>query len=240
MRALVIPMLVAVILCAPCRSEGQWLRLTTPHFELFTTAGERSGRAGILYFETVRQFFIDSGIAANLPPERLRIVAFRGDKEFRPYAPNEVATAFFTHCPGRDYIVLSQLGFLYYPTAVHEYTHFVFRQRSTKLPVWLNEGLAELFSTLRPEGKHVLVGDAIGSHLVRLNHNQLIDLETLFAAGAGSNLLNERSHAGLFYSESWALVHMLFTSPAYAPRFPTFWKAIASGGDSAAAVRQAY
>ena len=34
-----------------------WLRIATPHFELYTSAGESKGREVILYFEQVRSFF---------------------------------------------------------------------------------------------------------------------------------------------------------------------------------------
>jgi tetratricopeptide (TPR) repeat protein len=242
MRRLVIPLLFVVISGMPARAAEQWLRITSPHFEMLTTAGEKKGREGVLYFETVRQFFIDGGLAANVPGKRVRIVAFRGDKEFRPYAPNEVATAFYAGGAGtdNDYIVLSQIGFEYYPIAVHEYTHLVFRHSSANLPVWLNEGMAELFSTLKPDGKKVAVGDLIPGRLMEARENRLIDLDTLFAVNNDSKLYNERTHAGMFYSESWALVHMLFLSSEYRPHFLVFWKLVTSGQPAAQALQQAF
>lgn len=41
----------------PAFGADQWLRLTTPHFELYTTESEKKGREAILYFEQVRSFF---------------------------------------------------------------------------------------------------------------------------------------------------------------------------------------
>jgi len=233
---------VAVLLlfaAFPVTAE-QWLRLTTPHFEMLTTAGEKKGREGILYFETVRQFFIDARLADDTPGKRVRIVAFRGDKEFRPYAPNEIAAAFYAGGANADYIVMSQIGPEYYPLAVHEYTHLVARHSSLNLPPWLNEGLAELFSTLRQEGKKVAVGDIIPGRLIEARQTRLIDLDTLLAVGHDSSLYNERSHAGMFYSESWLLVHMLFLNPEYRPHFMVFLKLMASGQPSAPALQQAF
>jgi len=222
------------------RAAEQWLRLTTPHFEVLTTAGEKKGREGIQYFESVRQFFIDAKFAADTPGKRVRIVAFRGDKEFRPYAPNESAAAFYAGGADNDYIVLSQIGYEYYPVAVHEYTHLLLRHGTANLPVWLNEGLAEVLSTLRPEGKRMIVAEIIRPHVAELYQSRLIDLDTLFAVGPDSKLYNERAHVGLFYSESWALTHMLYTSPEYAPRFGVFWNAVLSGGGVVPALREAY
>lgn len=242
MRSLVIPLLFIVTSGAPARAAEQWLRITSPHFEMLTTAGEKKGREGVLYFETVRQFFIDTGLASKAPSPRVRIVAFRGEKEFRPYAPNEVATAFYAGGAGTgaDYIVLSQIGLEYYPVAVHEYTHLVFRHSAENLPVWLNEGLAELFSTLRPDGKKVAVGDNIPGRLMEARQNRLINLDALLAVGHDSSLYNERSHAGMFYAESWALVHMLFLHADYRPHFMVFLKLVISGQPSAQAVQQAF
>jgi len=228
---------VAII---PSSAAEQWLRLTTPHFELLTTAGERKGREGIQYFETVRQFFVDARLAGDTPGKRIRIVAFRGEKDFRPYAPNEVAAAFYAGGADNDYIVMSQIGFEYYPVAVHEYTHLVLRHAFREFPPWFNEGLAELFSTLRPDGKRVAVGDIIPGHLREARENRLIDLDTLLAVNHESKLYNERSHAGMFYSESWLLVHMLFLQPDYRPHFLAFLKAMTSGQASAPALQEAF
>ena len=230
----------AILSAAAARAADSWLRLTTPHFEMITTAGEKKGRESILCFETARQFFIDIGIGHNLPEGRVQIVGFRNDLEFRPYAPNDFATAFYSGGAESDYIVLSQTGSGSFPVAVHEYMHLVARHGSRDLPIWLNEGLAELFSTLRPDGRKVAVGDTIHSHLEDVRYTGLIDLETLFAVNRDSGLYNERSHVGLFYSESWALVHMLYASSGYRTKFTRFLDAAWRGEDSAAAMRSVF
>jgi tetratricopeptide (TPR) repeat protein len=240
MRRFVILLLFGVIAADIAHAAEQWIRLTTPHFEMLTTAGEKKGREGVLYFETVRQFFIDIGIGRNVPEKQVRIVAFRNDKEFRPYAPNDFASAFYAGGADNDYIVLSQIGAAYYPVAVHEYTHLAVRHGSTNLPIWMNEGLAEVFSTLRPIGNKMAVGDVIRGHLEEVTHSRLIDLNTLFAVDHDSKLYNERSHAGLFYAESWVLVHMLFASPEYNPKFSVFLKAVSTGESAATALQQAF
>src|SRR5271165_832280 len=45
-----------------------------------------------------------------------------------------------------------------FPTAVHEYVHLLIRHKELEFPVWLNEGLADLYSTLKPQGDKILVG----------------------------------------------------------------------------------
>jgi len=240
MRRLVIPFIFAIISCQALRGAEQWLRLTTPHFEMFTTAGEKKGRECILYFETVRQFFVDVGIAKNLSIAPVRIVAFRNEKEFRPYAPNEMAMAFYPDELDRDYIVMSEIGQDRYPAAVHEYVHLIIKHYGLKLPLWVNEGLAEVFSTLRPLGKKMAFGDPIPGRVLELRAEPLLDLRTLIAVGQNSPYYNERTRVSMFYSESWALTHMLYVSPGYRPGFPVFLNALAEGEGTEAALRKAW
>ena len=63
-------------------AADQWVRLTTPHFELLTSAGEKKGREAILYFEEVRSFFLAASPSEHVPDFPVRIIAFRGDKQY--------------------------------------------------------------------------------------------------------------------------------------------------------------
>src|SRR5258708_3711981 len=141
----------AVILVAPLFGAEQWVKLTTPNFELYTTAGEKKGREAILYFEQVRSFFLQASESKRVSEFPVRIVAFRGEKQYQPYRINEFATAYFTRGRDRDYIVMQDVLSEHYPTAIHEYTHLILRHSGITPPPWLNAGLAELYSTLRPE-----------------------------------------------------------------------------------------
>jgi tetratricopeptide (TPR) repeat protein len=207
---------------------------------MFTTAGEKKGRECILYFETVRQFFIDTRFVKNMAGAPVRIVAFRNEKEFRPYAPNEVAMAFYAGGLDRDFIVMSDIGPERYPAAVHEYVHLAFEHSGITLPLWLNEGMAELYSTLRPNGKKAVLGDVIPGRILEARNSRLLDLGTLISIGHDSPYYNERNHASIFYDESWALTHMLEVTTEYRPNFPVFFGAIAAGKGTEAAFHKAY
>jgi tetratricopeptide (TPR) repeat protein len=240
MRRIFVAALLAIISSPALRAAEQWLRLTTPHFEMFTTAGEKKGRECILYFETVRQFFIDARSAKNTAGAPVRIVAFRNEKEFRPYAPNEVAMAFYAGGLDRDFIVMSEIGPEHYPAAVHEYVHLAFEHSGITLPLWLNEGMAELFSTLRPMGKKAALGDVIPGRILEARTARLLDLQTLISIGHDSPYYNERNRASIFYDESWALTHMLEVTVEYHSKFAVFFSAIAAGEGTEAAFRKAY
>ncbi|HEX3744552.1 MAG TPA: hypothetical protein VHW09_11500 [Bryobacteraceae bacterium] len=216
-----------------------WVRIRTTDFELFTTAGERAGRDLILHFEQVRRFFLDVFGLQSTDQKPVRIVVFRGEKEFAPYRPSEAAAAFFHEGSEHNYIVMSGVDEERDRVATHEYTHLLIGQLGGEIPVWLNEGLAELYSTIQQKGNKVLVGTPPPGRGQTLFFHQWIPLETLLQVGHDSPLYNERSRAGMFYSESWALVHMLNLDSAYRPHLAAMLDALKTG-DSAAAFEKAY
>jgi hypothetical protein len=139
----------------------QWIKLETPHFELYTTAGEKKGREAILYFEQVRSFFLQASPSKRATEFPVRIVAFRSESQYKPYRMNGSAIAFYAPGRSRDYIVMQDISGEHYPVAIHEYTHMVVQHAGLKLPVWLNEGWANLYSTLSPRGSKALVGNLL-------------------------------------------------------------------------------
>jgi hypothetical protein len=57
---------------------------------------------------------------------------------------------------------------------------------------------------------------------------------------ADSPLYNEKTHAGLFYAESWALVHMLYLGPDYRSNLPALLAGIKSGARMTETFQRAY
>lgn len=219
----------------------KWTRLTTPHFELYTTAGEKKGRDTILYFEQVRSFFarlVPSNKKAAETP--VRIVLFRSEAQFKPYAPNEVAAAYYTPGRYRDYIVMGDSDPEHLHIAIHEYMHLVIEHSGMKIPLWMNEGLADVYSTLKPMGKKAMIGDLMPGHLQALQTQKWMTFEALTQVNHQSQDYNEKKRAGIFYAESWALVHMLFLSPGYQEKFPQFLAAINSGKSATESCQAAF
>jgi len=231
----------AFVLFPAAGSEGpRWLKIKSPNFELFTSAGERNGREVARHFEQVRSFFMEAmGLGPKSGPP-VRIVVFRSDKEFAPYAPNEFASAYYLGGEDRDYIVMKSASSEYFHVAVHEYIHLLVKHTGIAAPVWFNEGLAELYSNLKPLGGKIEVGDIIMAHFVLLRQSKWIDLQTLVAVQHDSPLYNEKTHAGLFYAESWALVHMLYLDADYRTKLPALLDGIGSGASMADTFQKAY
>ena len=201
----------------------KWVRIDSPHFELFTNAGERSGRRTILYFEQVRDFFLKTGNVGKAPSFPVRIIRFGSRKEFESYQPSKATAAYYMSSPKRDLIVMGTPGHQTKSTAVHEYVHLLVQHSGAELPVWLNEGLAELFSTLEPRGKEVLFG-AIPGRVLR--DRQWLPLTELTAVDHHSPHYTELDKKRRFYTQSWVLTHMLCLSKPYRNRFTDFLREV--------------
>jgi Tfp pilus assembly protein PilF len=220
-------------------AERKWVKIQSSHFELFTPAGEKRGRDAIIYFETIRQFFL-TATNSKLPPERTTIIAFNSDKDYEPYRPNEFATAFYLGGHGRDYIVMGRTSADARGIAVHEYVHLLVKHSGIELPIWLNEGLADLYSNLTPIAGKVRIGDVLPDRLQYLRQKGLLPLEQLLAVDHDSPHYNEKNRAGLFYSQSWALTHMISLANPYHGRSSQFVMELANGAGAAEAFQKVY
>jgi Flp pilus assembly protein TadD len=217
-----------------------WIKLTSPNFELFTTANEKKGREAILYFEQVRDLFlrIRAGSLAN--PLPVRLIAFQSEKEYKRFRINEFAGAYYMGGDTRDYIVMGDIGAEHFPMAVHEYTHLLTKHAGLKLPRWLDEGWADVNSTMHPEGPRVTIGSLLAGRVQTLNNNKWMSIEALMSVDHNSPEYNERSKAGMFYAQSWLLTHMLYLSDGYRPKFSAFVKRVMATNSSEIAFREVY
>ena len=209
------------------------------HFELITDGSKGRAQEILGQFERVRSFFHQI-MPLQAPLMKPRIVLFGSEKDFREVASNEVASAYYTPMPHRDMIAIGAMGRDYDAgKAVHEYLHMLVRYTGSDLPLWMNEGIAELYSNMQPVGKKIQVGAPIVHHVFLLRDNWL-GLENVLGVDHSSPIYNRRAHAGGFYASSWALVHMLQLSEKYRGGFDRFMAAINAGKPSDEALQLAY
>jgi Flp pilus assembly protein TadD len=224
---------------AVAADKDPWIQVSSAHFDVFTDAGERAGRDIAKHFEQVHGFFFQRFQTGIDPTRKARVILFRNEKEYEAYRPNQFAAAFYHPGEYRDFIVMNHSASELRPTGVHELTHLMVHQLGTELPLWLNEGLAELYSNMEPRGAQMMVGRDIPGRMNALATQQWIDLPTLLAVTQASPIYNDKSRAGIFYAESWKLVHMLHLHPAYEAHLGDLVRGLAKG-DAAGAFRAAY
>ena len=219
-----------------------WIRLTSPNFELYTDQSEKTGRDAIQYFEQVRGFFVKASPVKPPSEFPVRIIAFKNREEFSGYSPNPLTVAFYTPGQKRDYIVIQDVSPASYAYAVHEYMHLVVRHSGLRIPTWLNEGWADVYSSLKTVRDGVAIGELIPGRMQMLTNyaGNWIDFDTLTRVDNRSPIYNEGDRTGLFYAQSWALAHMLFLAPDYRDNFGKFLLALHRGATAAEACQSAY
>jgi hypothetical protein len=90
----------------------------------------------------------------------------------------------------------------------------VTRDASEWIPLWLNEGLAELYQNTDIQVKEVLLGEANTDDISYLRQNRLLPVITLLKVDQTSPYYHEEQKGSVFYAESWALTHYIEISDA--------------------------
>ncbi|HET8646972.1 MAG TPA: hypothetical protein VFO85_15865, partial [Vicinamibacteria bacterium] len=108
-------------------------------------------------------------------------------------------------------------------------------------PLWIAEGLAELYSTAEVREKEVALGKPLAQHIVLLRDRALLPMETFLTVDHSSPHYNERDKQGIFYAQSWALAHYLLVHDTGAGRgLRPYLEATAAGATGVEACRRAF
>jgi len=207
---------------------------------MYTTSDPKDGVAALKIFEQVYSFFLQFDPSHQPDPTPARIVAFRSEREYLPYRLHDGAFAYYLRSHQLDYIVMQDISPAHHQAAVHEYTHLVLRRLGLTPPLWLNEGLADFYSSLEPRGNQILVGHTLPGRAALLMTQPWLDMETLVNVTTTSRYYTEPAKMPVFYAQSWALVHMLSLSNTYRAGFPQFLTAMSSGRSAADCFRSFY
>ncbi|HEV2447314.1 MAG TPA: hypothetical protein VGS58_15385, partial [Candidatus Sulfopaludibacter sp.] len=165
------------------------------------------------------------------------VIGFRSVQDYEPYRIRESSNAYYVGSESRDYIVMAGLGPSELGVAAHEFAHVVLRATSANLPLWLREGLADALSTVRISARGATIGGDLPGRMATLRHDRWIPLPALLTCENADALGGQFS---IFYAESWALADLVLLAPAYAPRFPQFVAALATGAGSRQAFAAVY
>ena len=245
-RALLSLSFVFVSICSAAGSkQAGWVEASTPHFVLYCEGSEspvlqEQIQKTLNRLESARSFFLGSGFAEAVPQSSVRVVVFAGEASYSAYRTTPGAFAFYRRVRDNDYIVMQQLTGGPERAAVHEYVHSVFYGLAPKLPVWLAEGLAEVYSSTRMDMKDLAFGAAIPEHLRSLKTAGPLNVEALFAARQTSSSYLQPGERWNFYATSWAAARMLVFDAHYASHFSRFLHMAGSGVSTEEALQATY
>jgi tetratricopeptide (TPR) repeat protein len=206
--------------------EETWLRVTSPEFTLITSLNQKEATAWAgefaQYVAALRSYFVNG--QRQLAP--LTIVVFAREKDFEKYRPlgsngkpQEVAGFFARH----ESWAVAGLGSVDVSadtrrTIFHEGVHWFLSQQDRRNPVWLEEGLAEVFSTFDVTKTQAEWGKAIEPHVGLLRTTAGLPLEQLLFTAHDEIFGDDSLRTSLVYAKSWAFVHFLIYGKHGIPR----------------------
>ncbi len=210
--------LVSATMCIA--REDVWTEVKSPHFTVISDASPRQARRTARSFEQFRlllQKFLPAGHKVD-PGFPLIVFAMQDNRGLKTLLPSQYLAKNAAQ-PAGIFMTNSEIYFVAlrldvsedqaYHTLYHEYVHMVMRLNYRKLPLWLNEGLAEMFGFAKlSEGKSGL-GYYSPESLQQLQTHPPLPLSVLMSVTSNSPYYIESNKVNIFYAQSWALTHYL-------------------------------
>ncbi|MCS7041241.1 MAG: hypothetical protein NZR01_00440 [Bryobacteraceae bacterium] len=178
-----------------------WQRLEWGSVEILTTGGGEQACAATGELAAVWSAVRRTAPELARGEGRLRVVLFARESEGAGFRLSAFSPAYYAPGPGWSAIVVFGLHEGNLPALRHEFIHHLLRAAGRRLPLWLEEGLADALSGL-PEAE--------AERRVRmLRCGRRVAWRELFGAKPGSELYRNWESARLYYAQSWAIVEAL-------------------------------
>jgi tetratricopeptide (TPR) repeat protein len=219
--------------------QRNWLRMQTANFTLLGNSSDKDlRRVG----QRLEQFREAIGIlfpkAVVNSPRPTIVLVFKNQKAYDPFKPlyqgkTKPISGYFIRGAAANYISLTSEGLDDFGTIYHEYMHQVVdNTMESSPPLWFNEGLAEYYTSfsVTADGQRASLGKVLSWHILLLRE-QWVPLSTILAVTHDSPMYNEKDRMGVFYAESWVLVHYLLLGEhqKYAPHAAEFLGLLSDG-----------
>jgi tetratricopeptide (TPR) repeat protein len=199
----------------PPREKERWTTLTIDELTIYSNASDATTRdvaSGLLRLRDALSAVTKFKVRSPLPT---RVFIFGDQRGFVPYCDAAIGrsdrlTGLFLSHPEGNHLLIDGSAHSVDRVVYHELTHYFLRNTIPgDVPLWFNEGLAEFYSTFRQRNNAVEIGLPVEEHVDWLRTQTLIPLKDLLAINRQSREYHEADRQGVFYAESWALVHYL-------------------------------
>ena len=225
--ALLVLLLAAPAAAQPAAQPGtaavpfsrDWKRIRSDHFTAVGNTSEAQLRTALGELERFR-----SALTSAIPGLRIEspvptvLVLFKDLRSMTPFNPRDErdrprgnVAGYFSRLPDVNRMVSSvqRERADTFSVIFHEYTHYVINRSGRPLPTWVNEGLAEFYSTFRTTGPATgLLGGVPRWRARTLRSGEpLLSFDELFTAEGTARTFRNGVKLQRFYAQSWALVH---------------------------------
>lgn len=227
------------------RARDGWNRVDGDGFEIVGDAQAALMREVALRFGRLRAL-VPAVLGVDDPDagRPLRVFVFAHERTFRPYANGREGdvSGMFVRGDGARYLLVHATPPLD-PHAIlaHEYLHYVLDESVPALPLWFDEGLAELFSTFRADPVRAEIGLPNARQRSLLVAEGPIAASKFLAIGANSPEYLGGALKELYHAQAWATVHAAVVgSPRGLASLADFLGRVRSGQDAREAFATAF
>lgn len=231
-------------------ASAEWRRIDSPNFTVIGDVSASTLREIALKFEgfreTLSRVLTERATTTAVPTI---VIVFPSDRAFTPFKPlyqgkPTAISGLFVGRQDANYIAVVADG---RPEAMrvvfHEYAHLVISNLWRNAPTWVNEGLAEFYSTyeVSRDGREAVIGRPVMDHVRELNASRSLKLADLLTVDQQSPLYNEQNRRSVFYAESWALTHLIVLGkPARTKELFMYLDAVMQGVEPTVAWQKAF
>ena len=223
----------------------------TEHYTVFTDLPDDLSRDMIdelefCYREFGRRLAMFD-LAGRHSPKKFNVLLFRRARDYADYTGDRFVNTGGIFSSGREALAVyyegqgrAQMRKTLRHEAFHQFAH---ERIGDRLPVWINEGLAQVFEESIRVGDGLRIGLVPPERLRQLRHDAalgwLVDFGTLLRLSdeEWSRTLADRGRAATQYTQAWAMVHFLLYAsdatgrPLYRERFNRVLTEIGQGRD---------
>jgi tetratricopeptide (TPR) repeat protein len=225
------------VLTISCGAKEKWIHAQTEHFNMYSEASENESREFLNELEQFRSAFHQIFHLPRIGGPPVTVIMFGYADQMEPFqalykGKPKAVVGYYHRDVDEDIIVLSaeteNRGGNDDNVILHEYVHRMLREQNYRPPTWLDEGLAVFYATMRVTKDSAIIGQPAQRRLKLISHNAIMPLDKLFAVTHSSPSYNEEQQSGVFYAESWLLVHYLIcgANKNTQGKFPEFINAV--------------
>ncbi len=238
-------LLLAASGCASTAAlEAKWIEVSSPNFSVFATLDEKKARALLEDLELFRAaLLVVTKLRNTTPRVPTEIYAFESTNDYAPFRPGRNVVGYFAPGLRGNWVTLDagENGVLARAILYHEYTHFLVRNEGRgHYPIWFDEGYAEVLGSVDVLGAMVRIGAVPPHRLQSLFFPQRVPWSRVIRARSFKGWT--QYEAGMFYTQSWLLVHYLVLGQGgnFTARADRYIERVARGTDEEKAFREAF
>lgn len=245
LRQLAAIVLLATSGCASTAAlEKEWIEVSSWNFSICTTLDEPEARRLLEDLELFRAALLRvTRLRDATPRVPTEIYAFESSNDYARFRPGAGVVGYFAPRLRANWVAMDAGDSSRLARAVlyHEYTHFLVRNEGHgHYPMWFDEGYAEVLGSVNVLGAMVRIGDVPNHRLASLFYPERVDYSRVIRARSFKGWT--RYEVGMFYTQSWLLVHYLVLGQGgnFPARLDRYLDRVAQGADEEEAFREAF